>query len=430
MIFVKNIIFAIWQGSLIQLNKIWKLVLNDFLSTTAVQAFDIYTVWYIAHVTHNQHLIALFGSVGILNILLSPIGGLFSDNYSKEQIIKYVSYLKSILFIGLFLIVVFTKDVNFNVILMSGLLSILSAFYTPATESIIPELSGDENELFVNNTYLNLAGQLAAIVGAGFGSLLILIFKPSIVYLIIAFLVLLSSLFVVKFFEKKASPKINHFSIGDLLKKESCQKIGSNLKSIWKFPVIKVLFPYACIINLSYWMFYYLMPIYLGQEFKKIKFAYSIQELTIAVAALICGVLLSKFSDYFTKKAKFFTVYLIAQSVGIVVMPLIFILLKNEFEKLVILISAWLIYGIFSFLSNLILITKIQQLVDRATLGMTLGIVFSAFGALNPIAAGLSGLIHHIDSVTVFVVGSIMLLASIIMLFDKRINRLFLVENG
>ena len=404
------------------MNKIWKLVLNDFLSTTAIQAFDIYTIWYIAHITGNQHLIALFGSVGIFDILLSPIGGIFSDNYSKEQIIKIISYIRSVLFVGLFIIVLATKNVDFNVILISGLLSILSAFYTPATESIIPELSIDENELFVNNTYLNLAGQLAAVAGAGIGSLLILIFKPSIVYLIIAFLVLLSSLFVVKFFEKSVKGKINSFSIRDLLKKESRQKISFNLKSIWKFPVIKVLFPYACVINLSYWMFYYLMPIYLGQEFKKIKFAYSIQELTIAIAALICGILLSKFSDYFIKKAKLYTSYLIAQSVGIVMMPLIFIFLESEFEKLIILISAWLIYGIFNFLSSLILITKIQQLVDRAKLGTTLGIVFSAFGALNPIAAGLSGLIHHINSITVFAVGSIMLFVSVIMLFDKRIN--------
>ncbi|WP_290033308.1 MFS transporter [Ligilactobacillus cholophilus] len=411
------------------MNKIWKLVLNDFLSTTAIQAFDIYTIWYIAHITGNQHLIALFGSVGIFDILLSPIGGIFSDNYSKEQIIKVISYIRSVLFVGLFIIVLATKNVDFNVILISGLLSILSAFYTPATESIIPELSIDENELFVNNTYLNLAGQLAAVAGAGIGSLLILIFKPSIVYLIIAFLVLLSSLFVVKFFEKSVQGKINSFSIRDLLKKESRQKISFNLKSIWKFPVIKVLFPYACVINLSYWMFYYLMPIYLGQEFKKIKFAYSIQELTIAIAALICGILLSKFSDYFIKKAKLYTSYLIAQSVGIVMMPLIFIFLENEFEKLIILISAWLIYGIFNFLSSLILITKIQQLVDRAKLGTTLGIVFSAFGALNPIAAGLSGLIHHINSITVFAVGSIMLFVSVIMLFDKRINQVLSIAN-
>lgn len=411
------------------MNKIWKLVLNDFLSTTAIQAFDIYTIWYIAHITGNQHLIALFGSVGIFDILLSPIGGIFSDNYSKEQIIKVISYIRSVLFVGLFIIVLATKNVDFNVILISGLLSILSAFYTPATESIIPELSIDENELFVNNTYLNLAGQLAAVAGAGIGSLLILIFKPSIVYLIIAFLVLLSSLFVVKFFEKGIQGKINSFSIRDLLKKESRQKISFNLKSIWKFPVIKVLFPYACVVNLSYWMFYYLMPIYLGQEFKKIKFAYSIQELTIAIAALICGILLSKFSDYFIKKAKLYTSYLIAQSVGIVMMPLIFIFLENEFEKLIILISAWLIYGIFNFLSSLILITKIQQLVDRAKLGTTLGIVFSAFGALNPIAAGLSGIIHHINSITVFAVGSIMLFVSVIMLFDKRINQVLSIAN-
>lgn len=412
------------------MNKIWKLVFNDFLSATAIQAFDIYTVWYISHVTCDQRLIALFGGVGIFNILLSPIGGLFADNYSKEQIIKLISYFRSALFIGLFIIVIVTKNIDYNVILMSGMLSILNAFYTPATESIIPELSIGEDELFTNNTYLNLAGQLSAIAGAGIGSILILVFAPSLVYLIIAFLIILSSLFVIKFFKGEVQKKPNCSLIRNLLKKENKKKIISNLRIIWEFPVIRTLFPYACVVNLSYWMYYYLMPIYLGHEFKTIKSAYSIQELTIAIAALISGVLLSRFTDYFIKKSKFYTCYLIAQSIGIVIMPLIFILLKNEFEKLIVLITAWFIYGIFNFLSSLILITKIQQLVDKATLGTTLGIVFSAFGALGPIAAGLTGLIHHIDSITVFLIGSIMLIVSIIMLFDKRISRVLSIKTN
>lgn len=408
---------------------IWKLVFNDFLSTTAIQAFDIYTIWYIAHVTQNQHLIAIFGGVGILNILLTPIGGFFADNYSKQQIIKMVSYLKSILFIGLFVIVTFTKDVNGNVILMSGLLSVLSAFYTPATESIIPEISDGEDELFTNNTYLNLAGQLAAIVGAGIGSLLIITFTPSIVYLIIAFLVILSSLFVIKFLGKSSLSNSANFEIKKFFRKENCQQIWVNLKSVWKFPIIKVIFPYACLINLSFWVYYYLMPVYLGHEFKQIKFAYSLQELTIAVAGLVCGILLSRFTDYFIKKAKFYVYYLIAQSVGIVTMPLIFTLLHNEVGKLIVLIMAWFIYGIFNFISSLIFVTKIQQLVDTAMLGTTLGIIFSIFGALGPISAGVSGLISRINSVTVLLIGSMMLLVSIGMAFDKRIPYVLKVDN-
>lgn len=410
------------------MKKIWKLVFNDFLSTTAVQAFDIYTIWYIAHITKNQHLIAIFGSVGIFNILLSPIGGFFSDNYSKEQIIKIISYLRSILFIGLFMVITVSKDISHNVIIISGLLSILNAFYTPATESIIPEFSDGENELYTNNTYLNMAGQLASIAGAGIGSLLILVLTPSIVYLIIAFLIILSSLFVIKFFNKDSKSQLHYLKINKFLKKESRQQVWINLKAIWKFPIIKTIFPYACVINLSYWLYYYLMPIYLGQEFKKIKFAYSLQELTIAIAAFTCGIFLNKFTTYFIKKAKFYVYYLIAQSIGIVVMPLIFSVLKNELTKLIVLIGAWFLYGIFNFISSLIFVTKIQQLVDASTLGTTFGIIFSIFGALSPIAAGISGLISHINSINVFFIGSIMLLVSMIMIFDKRIIQILAVE--
>lgn len=403
---------------------IWKLVFNDFLSSTAIQAFDVYTVWYIAHVTQNQHLIAIFGGVGIFNILLSPIGGFFADNCSKGQIIKIISYLRSILFIGLFFMVIISKNVNYNVILTSGLLSVLNAFYTPATESIIPELSFNENELFTNNTYLNLAGQLASIVGAGIGGVLILIFSPSIVYLGIAFLIILSSLFTIKIMGKHPKNQTYNFQIKKILKKESCQQIWINLTSIWKFPIIKIIFPYACLINLSFWIYYYLMPIYLGYEFKKIKFAYSLQELTIAVAALLCGLLLSKFTDYFIKKTKFYVYYLILQSIGIVIMPLIFMELKSELEKLIVLIAVWFMYGVFNFISSLIFVTKIQQSIDSATLGTTLGIIFSIFGALGPISAAISGLIIHINSITVFLIGCIMLLVSVLMAFDKRITRI------
>lgn len=405
-----------------KLKKIWKLVLNDFLSSTAIQAFDIYTVWYIAHTTQNQHLIALFGSLGILNIIISPVGGILADNYPRNQIIKRVSYLRSLLFIGLFIIVFLVHQIELSVLIVSGVLSILSAFYTPACETLVPDVSNGEQELFKNNTYVNLASQLSSIAGAGVGSVLIMSCIPSTAYFSITVLLILSSLFVIKFLDKTNSNNTSRIVFHQVFNKDSYHQTLQNWMTILKMPFIKVIFPYACFVNLGFWMTYYLMPVYLNHVFKRFTFAYPLQELTIAISALICGTILSRFSDFFIKRAKFYVLFLIAQSSGIVLMPILFSLFQSEIIKLFILILVWSVYGVFNFLTGLIFVTKVQQLINSDTLGTTFGIIYSVFGALDPISAGLSGLIKHVNSISLLAVASVMLIVSFVMLFDKRVN--------
>lgn len=405
-----------------KLKKIWKLVLNDFLSSTAVQAFDIYTVWYIAHTTQNQHLIALFGSLGILNIIISPVGGILADNYPRNRIIKRVSYLRSLLFVGLFITVFLVHQIELSVLVVSGVLSILSAFYTPACETLVPTISNGEQELFKNNTYVNLASQLSSIAGAGVGSVLIMFYIPSTAYFSITVLLILSSLFVIKFLGKTNSNGTSQTVFHQIFNKESYHQTLQNWIAILKMPFIKIIFLYACFINLGFWMTYYLMPVYLNHVFKRFTFAYPLQELTIAISALICGTVLSRFSDFFIKRAKFYVLFLIAQSLGIVLMPILFSFFQSEIIKLFILILVWSVYGVFNFLTGLIFVTKVQQLINSDMLGTTFGIIYSVFGALDPISAGLSGLIKHVNSISLLAVTSIMLFVSLAMLFDKRVN--------
>ncbi|UQS83669.1 MFS transporter [Bombilactobacillus thymidiniphilus] len=216
--------------------------------------------------------------------------------------------------------------------------------------------------------------------------------------------------------------KLNHHS--SILTVLNLKASWHNIQKVFKFPIVKILFPYACLLNLSFWLFYYLMPMYLNKQFKHYTFAYSLQELMIAIAAFICGLIMTKFSDYFLQHAYWYTIYLVLQAVGIVFMSLLFMIITNEFIKLMILIIAWLFYGIFNFLSSLIFITKVQQQVDNRHLGITFGIIFSIFSALGPISAALSGFIKQPNSQTVFGIGSLMLIVALVMLFDKRVAKL------
>ncbi|WP_054690172.1 hypothetical protein [Fructilactobacillus florum] len=77
---------------------IWKLAINDFVAATASMAFSVYTIWYLGAVLHDQKMVAVFGSLSIINILLTPLGGRFADQVAKITIIKYASMLRCLLF--------------------------------------------------------------------------------------------------------------------------------------------------------------------------------------------------------------------------------------------------------------------------------------------------------------------------------------------
>ncbi|UQS83670.1 MFS transporter [Bombilactobacillus thymidiniphilus] len=179
------------------MKKIWQLVFNDFLSNVAIQSFDVYTIWYIAQITKDQRLVALFGSVGIINVLLSPIGGVFADNYPRDKIIKVTSVIRSFGFLVFLIFVLVLHDIRYLVVSLSFLLSLLGAFYTPAIQAIVPNISQTDDELFSNNTYVSTANQLASITGAGVGGILIMIVRPRLVYLMITILIIMATLFII-----------------------------------------------------------------------------------------------------------------------------------------------------------------------------------------------------------------------------------------
>lgn len=405
------------------MKKIWKLVLNDLISSATIQSFNVYTIWYIASNIKDQRIVALFGSVQIVNILLSPLGGVIADEYRRDRIIKITSFIRSISFVIFLILILILRDFRYLIIGMSLLLSCISSFYTPAIESVVPNISLNDEELFKNNTYINMANQLSSIIGAGIGSFLIFIVKPSIVYLIITVLIIVSTSFVMHFTLTIPQEFSHRNDFKKIFSLDGIKRIVLNIKMVLNTKIIRVLFPYACLINLSFWVFYYLMPVYLNIELSKYSFAYSLQEFVIALSAFICGTFMSRYSQFFIKRSSLYSTYLFLQSFGICLMPLLFHFIKIDLIKLIVLIFAWALYGVFNFLSGLIFITKIQQEIDKDKLGVTIGIIFSVFGALGPISAALSGLITKPNSIIMLFISMSMLLVTVVMMFDKRISK-------
>lgn len=122
-----------------------------------------------------------------------------------------------------------------------------------------------------------------------------------------------------------------------------------DLKITLQIPIIKRILPYAAIVNLSFWLYWYLMPLYLSQQLPQYPIAYSVQDLIIGVSALLGGLYLSKHANKLMKMAKNYPKLLLLQALGLGLLPVSFQLMSNQTMRFGFLIIAWLGYGIFSF---------------------------------------------------------------------------------
>lgn len=398
---------------------IYKLSLNDLLNSSAIQAFTIYTLWYLSTTLSNQSTIAVFGSMSLIGIVLSPFGGILSDHGSRLRIITNTSILRFISFAIFFLSFFILKKTEALLVLICGILSAISSFYTPALESVVPEISTSDSELLKNNSYINMINQTSSIFGAAIAGVLVFWESPFISYLIILLLLFFSVLFLLKInLTKDFQSSHQSMNINKLI-----LNLPQQFRIAFSTKIIRVLFPYACCLNISFWLFYYYMPLYLRQIFKTIPSAFSIQEFVVSFFSVISGLLVTRYSKYILKHSNLYVPLLLLQSIGISLMPLFFLGHHSPSFKILILIIAWGMYGTFNFASSLLFITKIQQQVPTKQLGTVFGIVFAFFGAASPIAASLSGLLKiTITSLNLFLIGLPTILIPIIMFFDKRIR--------
>ncbi|KRM90514.1 MFS transporter [Fructilactobacillus florum] len=395
---------------------IWKLAINDFVAATASMAFSVYTIWYLGAVLHDQKMVAVFGSLSIINILLTPLGGRFADQVAKITIIKYASMLRCLLFALFFISYYVTHQLVLLLIALNLLLSILGSFYGPAIESIAPDYATDESELIYNNSLISIATQVATIAGAALGGVLIMLFDVVDAYAVVLGLLMGSALLVL--FIKKPVEAATAPVVG-----ASKRSLWEDLKITLQIPIIKRILPYAAIVNLSFWLYWYLMPLYLSQQLPQYPIAYSVQDLIIGVSALLGGLYLSKHANKLMKMAKNYPKLLLLQALGLGLLPVSFQLMSNQTMRFGFLIIAWLGYGIFSFFANMIFVTAIQQQVPGKMLGLVMGIVFAIFGSLAPIASVISGFFARPSNGLILLIALPMIIIPIIMNFDHRIGK-------
>ncbi|USS92826.1 MFS transporter [Fructilactobacillus ixorae] len=395
-----------------------QVALNDLASSIATQAFSIYTFWYIASHLHNQGLISLLGGLELLTVLLAPVGGVVADTWSRVKIMQIITVMRTGLLCAFVILLVVTRQLNYLLIATGTGLSILAAFYGPAVEAIIPDYATSEDELVQNNTIVNVANQIATIAASVVAGLFTFLPSNLIAYSLLLLLLAMATISILRLqAHSHRQPVTNPW------KNFQLAKLVSEFRTIGKIPVIKVLLPYAIILNLSFWSFWFLTPLYLTTYLHRFRIAFSLQELLIGVAAISCGIVVGKYTGWLSKLIIYYPVFLLFQGSGFVIFLLVMQVRLTLVMQIVSFCVAWLLYGVFNFLTGLMFVTAVQRKLQPDQMGKTLGTIFSIFGILAPLASLITGVIKQPTTPLMLLLVCPMLLVPLLMLFDPRVNR-------
>lgn len=385
-----------------------RIVINDLLSNVALSAFNIYTIWYLANVVHSQSAVALFGCAGFVEIVLASFGGRMSDRFPRINLIRIGSVARMVAL--LVLIVMQKMSVSFTAVSVAVgcVLSFVTSFYLPAIETIAPAFSEDDDELIRNNASLNMVQQLATILGSALSGVLVLLKSALVSYGIILVIMML----------RIPSDSVSREET------ETDESMLDSLRQVVHLEVIRVLLPYATLINVSFWLYWYLTPMYLARRLPDFKAAYSIQEMTIGITAGVSGFLFSHVVRDASRHLHGYAQWLVLQGVGIALFPLGAVFLTNQKVLLALLVVSWIVYGIANYMTGTIFVTIVQKKTADKMLGVTYGVVFSLFGAIAPLSSVFSPAFSSIGPVGLLLLTLPMIVLPAVMMVDRRVNGL------
>lgn len=125
---------------------------------------------YVLDTTGSASAFGTILAVSLLpTILISPLGGMIADRFSRRHIMLLLDFLTSILIIGYSFFVQDTGIVIIGIVMV--LLSLIQSFYQPAVQSSIPLLTCEENLMKANGIVVQV-NALANLLGPILGSLL------------------------------------------------------------------------------------------------------------------------------------------------------------------------------------------------------------------------------------------------------------------
>ncbi len=188
---------------------VWIILIGEFIAGVGLWTGIIGNLEFMQAKVPSDFLKSLILATGLLaGILVGPLAGRMTDQYSKKTIMIYSGIARMFSVIFMFL-ALYTGSVWWMVVFMIGI-QLSAAFYFPALQSAIPLIVAENQLLQLNGVHMNVA-TISRVLGTALAGAMLVVMPLSMLY--VASFVAYGILLVFTFFLKMDEPALSSSSL-------------------------------------------------------------------------------------------------------------------------------------------------------------------------------------------------------------------------
>jgi len=360
---------------------------GQFVSQLGNQAYAIAMMFWIKHVTGSASLMGMMMMLSMLpSVILGPIGGTFSDHYSRRKIIIYCDVLSGVFILVLAYFLFFTPGLTHLILawlfIVALLLGIVRSFFLPAITAAIPDIV-PEGRVAAANSLNQSSYQVSTFVGQGLGGFFFMILGAPLLILIdgITFLFSAASESFITIPQKlpdrnrRWQEKLTQFK----------KDVGAGFRFAWGNKGMRIVFFIVAALNFFMMPIPVLLPFYVEDFLKVTPAWYGYILSAFGFGSLIGFVIAGAVKVSGQKRSYSVCAAMLAGTALLACLSVA----DNAVAALFILLS----FGISNGFIHINIITVLQTSTPGEMRGRIFGFFTTLTAGLSPIAMGLSGVV-------------------------------------
>lgn len=368
---------------------------------------------YVLDTTGSASAFGTILAVSLLpTILISPLGGMIADRFSRRHIMLLLDFLTSILILGYSFFVQDSGIVIIGIVMV--LLSLIQSFYQPAVQSSIPLLTCEENLMKANGIVVQV-NALANLLGPILGSLL---------YTILPFHWLLwisgSAFFISAILECIMQiPFVKSSSAMGLLKTARHDLTEGMHFILHDNPVLwKLLFVLAGLNLVLSSLLTVGLPVISNITLALPASFYGWLQAGMGIGSIVGSILIPLFSKRFSISNSH--VFLMLASISLIPISLALLLPVSRYMSYALVLGASIIATAFATIFNIYTQTFLQRATPNHLLGKVSSFVTMIVMCSYPLGQSLYGVLFEVFSDQLFLIVGIAILLSLMISFMAR----------
>lgn len=404
---------------------------GTFASSIGDVLFNFAIGLYILHLTHSAFQLSLYGMIGAVTwLVLTPIGGVFTDRWNRVKIIYMTEFIRGIAVLGCGISMIMLEDqqlILYILYVTTFIIAVNGALFAPASQSLVPSIV-KKDELLKANSLMSLTYSIKDVFGILLAGVMYALLGPTILVIINGVSYLLSG-FAALFIKviRNQEQEVSKNNVFTDLKAGIVYIVSKNKPILYLLVMVNI-------INLANGPIQSVLLPFLMKEFIKapemhLSYLYSASALGGVCGTIVISKLNISNQPFKLLKASFGLMF-----IAVISQFIFFLLFKSNVLiyplYIALLIVVFIGSGMINVCMMIPMLTYVQKVVNKQYYGRVMAI-FSTLSAITaPISMMLGGfLIDQFSISTLYIVStSILLIAIILSRFFNEAENLSVME--